>query len=309
MSIRGAGIAALLIASTFFALPAIADDWVAAQLRGNVFVFIDDGWVQLHRGDIVPDKHVVRTQGNGRVTLVRGKESVAVGSNSQVEIVDKDGKQFTTVQQFFGTVEIEAEVRNVQHFAVVNPQLAAVVKGTHFTVTSSNGKGQVRVSRGHVEVENSSTHDSIVVAAGESVTTAENAPLQVAGAGTPSAPGVSAVITSGNDNASTAGGGNSASTSNSGNSGDSGSNTGSSGNGNGNGNNGNGNGNGGGDGSNGHGNGSGGNNSGGNDNSGSGNNSGHGGGDDNSGHGNGGGDNSGHGGGNGNGNSGHGGGD
>lgn len=47
-------------------------------------------------------------------------------------------------------------MENVQHFAVQTPFLAAVVKGTKFTVVSSKTGAEVAVQRGNVEVEDPS---------------------------------------------------------------------------------------------------------------------------------------------------------
>lgn len=161
--------------------PTLADDWIAERLRGAVFTFTDSGWVELHRGDLVPDGQVVRTEAGGRVTLVRGAESVALAPNTQIEINDRDGKQYTTVKQAFGTVEIEAEVRNVEHFAVVTPHLAAVVKGTRFVVTSGRDSGKVEVTRGKVDVEDMVFHSAVAVPAGHWVMTNGEAPLVLDG--------------------------------------------------------------------------------------------------------------------------------
>lgn len=160
------GLAALLLSST-----AMADNWTATKLRGGVFVFIDGGWSQIARGTVVPDGTVLRTQGNGRVTLVRGAESVAVGPDSQIEVIDRDGEKFTTVKQWYGTVEVEAERRNVAHFAVRTQQIAAVVKGTKFRVSSDGGDSEVDVIRGQVEVSLSTSGDTVSVGAGQSVST------------------------------------------------------------------------------------------------------------------------------------------
>jgi ferric-dicitrate binding protein FerR (iron transport regulator) len=172
---------ALFLALLLMTVGASADDWVAQKLRGGVFTLIGGTWVQLERGDVVPDRQVVRTQNNGRVSLVRGAETVDVGPNSQVEIVDKDGQQFTTVKQSYGTVEIEAEVRNVQHVAVVNQHLVAVVKGTRFMVKSNDAKASVEVDRGQVSVKDSVTNETVQVAAGHSVTTSADAALVMDG--------------------------------------------------------------------------------------------------------------------------------
>ena len=246
MSIRGLRAAAIFLAFVLSTLTASADDWVAEKLRGGVFTFVGGGWVQLHRGDVVPDGQPIRTQNNGYITLVRGAEVVELQPSGQLEIIDKDGRRYTTVKQSYGTVEIEAEVRDVQHFAVVNQHLAAVVKGTRFAVKSNDRGAEVHVSRGQVAVQDSLTGATVQVPAGQTVTTSAAAPLVLDG--TPSVAIVPAgnPVSNANENGNGHGGGNNGN--GVGNGGGDGSNAGGNGNGNGGGNNGNGNGNGGGDG-------------------------------------------------------------
>jgi hypothetical protein len=111
-------------------------------------------WQPLNRGDVVPDSRVVRTGSFGTVELQRGEETLTLGANTQISIADKHAaKPFTTVTEYFGEVEVQAQVQNVQHFAVVTPYLAAVVKGTIFTVKSGRRGATVEVDRGHVAVE------------------------------------------------------------------------------------------------------------------------------------------------------------
>jgi hypothetical protein len=147
---------------------ALADDWVAVRLRGAVLQLVDGAWVKLNRGDVVPDSRVIRTLRSGNVEFQRGEERVTLGADTQIQIYDKArAKPFTTVKQYFGTVTVEAEVRDVQHFAVQTNYLAAVVKGTKFTVTAGDDGASVDVKRGAVFVQDSSTKNNVTVTAGE----------------------------------------------------------------------------------------------------------------------------------------------
>jgi hypothetical protein len=170
-------------AITLFANPVLADDWVATKLRGVVLQLVDGAWVELNRGDVVPDDRVVRTLRTGRVTFQRDEETIDLGADTQVQIFDRTGRSFTTVKQYFGTVAVEADVRKVQHFAVQTPYLAAVVKGTRFTVSSSDRGAKVEVTRGSVAVRDRDTHQSTTVTAGQSAASSEGEPLKVSGRG------------------------------------------------------------------------------------------------------------------------------
>lgn len=159
----------ILLVVALISFGATADEWVVAKLRGGVFVYVEGGWEQLRRGDTVPDDRVIRTQPSGRATFVRGGESVEVGPSTQIQIIDRRGRAFTTIRQFYGQVEVDAEVQNVEHFGVRTPYLAAVVKGTRFIVTSDKERSLVEVVRGRVAVEDFATRRSVLLLAGQQI--------------------------------------------------------------------------------------------------------------------------------------------
>lgn len=163
-------LAALLLLPT----AALADHWRVTKLRGPVLQLVEGAWAPLRRGDIVPDDRVLRTLPRGRVELQRGAETVSLGGETQVQIHDLEGRRFTTVQQYFGTVTIEADVRNVEHFAVQTPYLAAVVKGTRFTVTTGSAGVAVEVERGNVGVLGRITRVRETVPAGSALVMRED---------------------------------------------------------------------------------------------------------------------------------------
>lgn len=156
-----------------FASASFADDWTAVRLRGQVLVY-NDGWVKLERGDVVSDDSIIRTLTRGRVSFVRGAETIDLLPDSQIRIVDQTGRKFTTVMSDYGTVEIEAEVQNVEHFAVATPFLAAVVKGTSFSVSSTDVGSQVSVKRGRVLVQDGSSRDSVTIVAGQTASSSSS---------------------------------------------------------------------------------------------------------------------------------------
>jgi FecR protein len=87
------------------------------------------------------------------VLLTRGAETMLVSANSVVGLpTQQQGGMSTTILQQAGTILLEVEKRNVKHFQVETPYLAAVVKGTQFRVTVDKGDSRVDVLRGQVEV-------------------------------------------------------------------------------------------------------------------------------------------------------------
>lgn len=177
-SIRHLAVCAALAA--FLPGAAVADDWLASKVRGPVMQYTEGEWIPLKRGDIVPDDRLVRTLKGGRITLQRGNETIALESQTQIRILDKPGRVFTTVRQDFGEVSIEADVRKVEHFSVKTPLIAAVVKGTKFTVRSGEHDAEVSVRRGHVAVTDADTGQTVLLAAGDSASTEDGGiPLSV----------------------------------------------------------------------------------------------------------------------------------
>lgn len=177
---RIAAVLTVVLCMTTFAA---ADEWVAAKLRGQVLQLVGNEWVQLRRGDVVPDDRVIRTLANGRVEFRRDAETITLAADTQVQIVDQSGQRFTTVKQQFGVVEVDVEARNVVHFGVVTPYMAAVVKGTRFVVAADRSGASVSVKRGKVAVEDSDTHQSTLLTVGQKATTAAGQPLAVSGKG------------------------------------------------------------------------------------------------------------------------------
>jgi hypothetical protein len=96
----------------------------------------------------------IRTGANGRVLLQRGAETMMISPNSVVGVPKpKAGSAVTTtILQQSGTILLNVDKKNVQHFEVATPYLAAVVKGTEFRVTVGEKNSRVEVLRGQVQV-------------------------------------------------------------------------------------------------------------------------------------------------------------
>jgi hypothetical protein len=110
----------------------------------------------------------IRTGRSGRVLLTRGEETMLIAPNSVVALPEqqKDGLSTTIIEQA-GSVLIRAEKRNVKHFQVETPYLAAVVKGTQFRVSVTNRGGRVEVTEGRVEVSDFKTGQFALVLPGQ----------------------------------------------------------------------------------------------------------------------------------------------
>jgi FecR protein len=105
------------------------------------------------RGGSVSVGDVINTGRNGRAVLVRGEEYLVVAPNSRIRVADpaKSGG-FTQIVEHFGNVIYKIKKMTMPHFAVETPFLAAVVKGTTFSVTVTEKGASVQVIEGKVEV-------------------------------------------------------------------------------------------------------------------------------------------------------------
>ncbi len=160
-----------------------ADDWMVTRLRGEVFGFENGDWQPLQRGSVVDDQRRIKSLDGSRVVFTRDKETIELSGASEIRIYDRSGERMTTVMQAYGSVAIEAEHLNVQHFSVQTPYLAAVVKGTRFTVTSDNVGSQVAVDRGIVQVQDSLHQVVANVIQGQQAAVSPTQVLDISGVG------------------------------------------------------------------------------------------------------------------------------
>src|SRR5581483_4129413 len=146
--------AAVALMATSEAFAEEGGTWSVSKSSGEVWIGSGD----VQQASLTPDDHLkpgdtIRTGRNGRVLLVRGEESILIAPNSVVGLPSEKKEELsTTIVQRAGSILLEVEKRNVKHFQVETPYLAAVVKGTQFSVTVNESGAQVVVKRGQVEV-------------------------------------------------------------------------------------------------------------------------------------------------------------
>lgn len=108
--------------------------------------------VALNRNQVLPSDAWVETATDGRVVLARGNETIVVQPNSRVMLPEREVDGNTQVLQTLGSALYKIGKQKKPHFQVDTPYLAAVVKGTEFTVAVNGGEASVMVSEGLVEV-------------------------------------------------------------------------------------------------------------------------------------------------------------
>ena len=176
----------IIIQLALFALlvmPVHAEEsWMVSRVRGTAEQLAGGRWVPLVRGAEIADGQSIKTGADGRVGLARGAETVELEPGTQIELREGVGK-LTSLIQKSGLLHVDVERRNVQHFSVQTPFLAAVVKGTRFTVSVGQDAAHVSVDRGLVQVQDTLNDLVVDVAPGQDATVSPSEPLLVTGRG------------------------------------------------------------------------------------------------------------------------------
>ena len=188
IGMRGVLALAMALAGCSGALAAEGGVWSVSKSSGEVWLTATGATpASLTQETTLKPGDTVRTGPNGRVLLMRGEESMLISPNSVIGLPteQKDGMSTTILQQA-GSILLDVEKRNVKHFEVETPYLAAVVKGTHFQVTVNASSTRVDVQRGQVEVADFKTGQIAQVMPGQAATSfAHGKPgLSLSGSGT-----------------------------------------------------------------------------------------------------------------------------
>jgi len=177
---------ALVVASSAFA----ADEGTWSVKKSSGEVWMGTSGVQqasVKTDEVLKPGDTIRTGRNGRVLLVRGEESILIAPNSVVGLpAEKKEGLSTTIKQQAGSILLEVEKKNVKHFEVETPYLAAVVKGTQFRVTVNASGATVDVVHGQVEVSDFKSGQIAQLMPGQHATAFShgNAGLSLGGSGT-----------------------------------------------------------------------------------------------------------------------------
>ncbi len=168
---------------------AAADQWHISRSSGSVWVGSDTAQLaSLGPTTDIPAGATVMTGEGARVFLVRGTQTMLIGPNTIVTLPDSDSQGITTVLEHAGEITFDVDRQKVKHFAVETPYLAAVVKGTNFTIRVDEAGGAVAVNRGLVEVHDLATGDTVDTPVGQMArVSGQSGQLTVSGSGPPPA--------------------------------------------------------------------------------------------------------------------------
>ena len=177
------GLTRMAIAVSAIALSAtgaFAADWKLVEVAGVVRIAAPGkAPAPAAANQVLPVGSIVTTAAGGRAALFNGKQRATLGPNSRMSVAPESNDGMTRVMQDLGSILFQVDKKPSQHFRVETPLLAAVVKGTTFTVNVEMGADSVHVAEGLVEVranQGSATRD---VGAGATGVVSKAAPEQL----------------------------------------------------------------------------------------------------------------------------------
>ena len=130
-----------------------SDGWSISESSGKVFLQRNGQSMAAKRGADVRPGDAILTGPGGRAVLVHGLDFVTVASNARLRIpAEKQDSLLTRIVQEVGNAIFRIEKRGTPHFTVDTPYLAAVVKGTTFSITVGPADTALQVTEGVVEV-------------------------------------------------------------------------------------------------------------------------------------------------------------
>ena len=166
----------------------MAADWVVARVsQPSQFTIDRKTWTALKAGMTVPNRSWISTGPRGRVMLQRNKDQVTFQPGTLAGVFERSGVAVhTDFAQQTGTLSLSIDPQVKPHLAVQTPYLAAVVKGTVFSVTVGKTGASVGVERGRVEVTDPRSGEKTGVKAGQKASVDQDpaTPMSLSGVNT-----------------------------------------------------------------------------------------------------------------------------
>ncbi len=167
-----AAIAALVIIGFLIGAPRVAladgSDWTLTEASGDVQLQQGpDGWTLIANSSALRPGSILKTGGNGRAVLTNNGDRIVVAPNNYLELPAGSAGDSAHVRQGAGTLLYDMVPRAADRFRVDTPYLAAVIKGTIFTVAVDQSGAAVHVVRGVVQVSNALGQQATLVYPGQ----------------------------------------------------------------------------------------------------------------------------------------------
>lgn len=162
--------------------------WTVFESHGAVHITMDGlRPVALTSGDVLEPGQRITTGENGRAVLQMDQNTIVVSPNSALDVPkDRSSSLMTRVRHIVGTLLFDVEKRDKQHFEVLTPDVAVVVKGTTFTTSVGSEGAVVHVISGLVQVADVRSGQAVFVRPGQTAVSPKGGgSLNVQGAKTP----------------------------------------------------------------------------------------------------------------------------
>ncbi len=167
-----AAIASLVIIGFLVGVPHVAlaggGDWTLTEASGDVQLQQGPGgWTLIANSSALRAGSVLKTGSNGRAVITNNGDRIVVAPNSYLELPAGSAGDSAHVRQGAGTLLYDMVPRAADRFRVDTPYLAAVIKGTIFTVAVDQSGAAVHVVRGVVQVSNALGQQATLVYPGQ----------------------------------------------------------------------------------------------------------------------------------------------
>jgi len=141
---------ALLLASTSVHAQVA---WTVSETDGRVAIRDESGERPARRGAKIAAGGTIETGANGSAVIVREREFVTVRPNTRLKVPQpSEERSVIQIVQDWGSAIFNIGKQPDPHFGVRTPTLAAVVKGTSFSITVDGTGSSMQVTEGAVEV-------------------------------------------------------------------------------------------------------------------------------------------------------------
>ena len=147
--LRTAPLALLLASTSVHAQVA----WTVSETDGRVAIRDESGERPARRGAKIAAGGTIETGANGSAVIVREREFVTVRPNTRLKVPQpSEERSVIQIVQDWGSAIFNIGKQPDPHFGVRTPTLAAVVKGTSFSITVDGTGSSMQVTEGAVEV-------------------------------------------------------------------------------------------------------------------------------------------------------------
>lgn len=126
--------------------------WRVLALTGHVQISDGERSRQAQLNEFVPYGAAVTTGAQSTATIGNGAQIITMSANSRMSIPSNQPSGMTRVRQTLGSILFQIDHRTAPHFRVDTPLLAAIVKGTTFTVVVDREGETVTVADYQVKV-------------------------------------------------------------------------------------------------------------------------------------------------------------